>query len=317
MLSVSAVIPTYNGSRYLAASVRSALEQSHDLLEIIVIDDGSRDDIQGILAPFPSKVRYVRQENGGPAAARNRGVSMARGDLIAFLDDDDLWHPTKTAEQVRVLAENPRCGMVYSYPELIDEHGAVIPNEAPSEFPCGEVYLAFLHRNRITTPSATMIRREVFRCVGGFDENREYICGEDYDLWLRIARRYQVMFCPGTVTSYRVRSAGISKNLPNALKGHRYLLRKAAELHASDPVVKDAEFHAALNANLYRCLRGYAYGYHYALNDRAMAKRLITEALGLFPHCLEHFFKDVGYLFLFALPDNMFRLLRKAKGALS
>jgi glycosyltransferase involved in cell wall biosynthesis len=275
MLTVSAVIPTCNGTRYLADAVRSALAQTSGLLEIIVIDDGSRVDIRQILSPFHPRVTYVRQDNAGPAAARNHGVLRAKGDLIAFLDDDDLWHPRKTAEQARLLEAHPDCALVYSWPEFIDEEGQVLPFRPPPEFPSGRAYPDFLVRNRISTPSATLIRREAFEAVGGFDENREFLCGEDYDLWLRLARDYEVRFCPGRLVSYRVRAAGISQNPDKAFKGDLYLFRKLVARHHREPRIPDAEFYTALDYNLCHTFRRFAYRYYYVGGDRRTARDLL------------------------------------------
>lgn len=313
MVTLSVIIPTFNGTAYLAEAVKSAVAQTYEPLEIIVIDDGSLEDIESILKPFYPKITYVRQENAGPAAARNYGVLLAKGDVIAFLDDDDVWHPTKTAEQVKILNEHPACAVVYSYPELIDESGNVIPNEAPSRFPCGNVYLDFLKQNRITTPSVTLIRREVFASIGLFDDNREYLCSEDYDLWLRIARKYEFEYCPGALVSYRVRSAGISKNLDNALKGKRYLFDKLINYHRVDPALTDRDFYKALDFNLHNTFRSFAYRFYYALGDRTSARHLMLDALRKNPYS----FKDLMYLIIFSLPDSLFRILKKTKDMVS
>lgn len=313
MVSVSAVIPTYNGTAYLAEAVQSALSQTYELLEIIVVDDGSQEDIKKILAPYFPKVTYVHQENAGPAAARNRGISLAKGDVIALLDDDDVWHPTKTAEQIKLLVENPRCAMVYSYPELIDEHGRMIPNETPSEFPSGNVYLEFLTRNRITSPSATLIRKDVFKTVGLFDEHNECISCEDYELWVRIAGDYDVMFCPGGLTSYRVRKSGISQNFDKHLKARLYVFSKLVTQHNEAPKTSDIIFYAAYNYNKYNTLRNYSYKYYYKQGDRGKAKELMMKTLIRYPCC----FKDILYLVIFFMPDSLFWFLKKTKHRLS
>lgn len=311
MFTVSAVIPTYNGTRYLAEAVHSVMAQTYEVLEIIVVDDGSQEDIEKILSPFFPKVNYVRQENAGPAAARNHGISIAKGDLIAFLDDDDVWHPTKIAVQVSRLIENPRCALVYSYAELIDENGRVIPNEAPvpTEFPCGSVYLEFLRKNRINTPSVTLVRREVFEEIGLFDENKECISCEDYDLWLRIASNYEVLFCPETIASYRIRNSGISQNLDKHLSAHFYVFNKLVSQHNQVPKLSDREFHRAFNSNVYQTLRRFAYNYYHKLEERTKAKSLILAALWKYPFCL----KDILYFVVFSMPDSLFRVLRKSK----
>lgn len=313
MFTVSVVIPTYNGSHYLAEAVRSVLAQSYGILEIIVVDDGSQDDIEKILAPFFPKVTYVRQENAGPAAARNLGISLAKGNFVAFLDDDDIWHPTKTAEQVKLLIENPKCALVYSNPEWIDEAGRVIPYRGPMEFPGGEVYVRFLTRNWIGTTSGALVRREVFDEIGLFDENMECFCGEDYDLWVRIARDYEVIFCPGNLLSYRVRSSGISKNLDKALTGDLYVLDKFISQHLKEPKLTDNEFYKAIDTNRHQTLRRFAYSYYYMSEDRTKARRLLSASLQINPYSL----KDISYLVALYMPTPLFQALRKTKQRVS
>ena len=209
MLTVSVVIPTYNGSRYLADAIRSVLAQSYRIQEIIVVDDGSHENIQKIVQPFLPNVTYLRQDNAGPAAARNRGISVATGDLIAFLDDDDLWHSGKTEVQIQYFHKNSNCGLVYSYPQLIDMYGVIIPHKTPQVFPSGDIYRKLLKGNRITSPSAIIVRRDVFQKIGLFDENRDCISCEDYDLFVRIAKEYQVECCPGNHFSYQIGRAHV------------------------------------------------------------------------------------------------------------
>jgi glycosyltransferase involved in cell wall biosynthesis len=332
MLTVSVVIPTYNGARYLADAVRSVLAQSYGILEIIVVDDGSREDIQKLLMPFFPKVTYVRQDNAGPAAARNHGISLAKGDLVAFLDDDDVWHCGKTEAQVACFQKNPSYGMVYSYPLLIDMNWVVIPNKIPDELPAGNIYPQLLRGNRITSPSAIIVRREVFQKVGMFDENRECMSCEDYDLFLRIATCYEVGFCLGSHFSYRVRDAGISHNLDHHLNAHLYLFKKLISQHSSAPTLDDREFYSLLDINIYRTLTKFAYHYHHQCEDRNRARQLMSMALfrqrhyyarlGLanascttiallrrYPYQL----KDIGYYLLFSLSGTIFQALRTLK----
>jgi len=332
MFTVSVVIPTYNGSRYLADAVRSVLAQSYGILEIIVVDDGSLEDIQKILTPFSPRVTYVRQDNAGPAAARNRGIRVAKGDLVAFLDDDDVWHCGKTEAQINYFLANPSCGMVYSYPRLIDMSGVEIPNEIPAELPAGNIYSQLLRGNRITSPSAIIVKRDVFQKVGLFDENRECISCEDYDLFLRIAKCYRVDYCPGNYFSYRIRDAGISHNLDRHLNSHMYLFKKLISQHSSVPMLDDREFYSSLDYNVYRTLTKFAYQYHHQCEDRNKARELMSMALfrqryfymhlGLakascatlallrrYPYRL----KDIVFYLLFSLSDSIFQTLRTAK----
>ena len=113
-MKVSVLIPVYNRRQYIADAIQSVLAQDYDDLEIIVVDDGSTDNLEEVLAPFSSLIRYIKTENQGVAAARNVGMQTARGEYIAYLDSDDLYYPFKVRLQVQLLDEKPDIGMVYS-----------------------------------------------------------------------------------------------------------------------------------------------------------------------------------------------------------
>jgi len=129
--TVSVVIPAYNQSQYLAAAIRSALAQTYEDIEVLVVDDGSTDDTRRVATSFDdSRVRYIYQNNAGLAAARNTGIRHARGSVLTFLDSDDLFLPEKLALLCGTLDANPRLGMVAGQAILIDELGE----------PLGEVF---------------------------------------------------------------------------------------------------------------------------------------------------------------------------------
>jgi glycosyltransferase involved in cell wall biosynthesis len=104
---VSCIVPVYNGERYLAQALESIVSQSHQQLEILVVDDGSTDGTAAVAAGYAPRVRYLAQQNAGPAAARNRGVAAAGGEFVAFLDADDLWHRDKLARQIARFTARP------------------------------------------------------------------------------------------------------------------------------------------------------------------------------------------------------------------
>src|SRR5436190_9018266 len=121
MKTVSVVIPTYNYARYLGAAIDSALQQTHAPLEVIVVDDGSTDDTPRLLDGYGDRIRVIRQKNSGVAAARNAGVREARGELIAFLDSDDLWKPRKLELQIARFEADPGLGLVHCGAETLDD----------------------------------------------------------------------------------------------------------------------------------------------------------------------------------------------------
>ena len=125
---VSVIIPTYNNAAYLVESVESVLNQSYRNIELIVVDDGSTDNTQAVLAGFGDRLRYVRKANGGPSSARNLGIQMARGQLIAFQDADDLWLPEKLALQVAYFHLHPEVGVVFTGSLRFNENGVMDSN---------------------------------------------------------------------------------------------------------------------------------------------------------------------------------------------
>ena len=129
---VSVIIPSYNAARYVAEAVASALAQTYQPLEIILINDGSTDDTEEVILPYVGKVRYFYQPNRGLSVTRNRAIALARGELIAFLDADDVWLPEKLARQVDCLTQNPRVGLVHTnYVKLYADTGIRLPRNTP------------------------------------------------------------------------------------------------------------------------------------------------------------------------------------------
>lgn len=187
-LHVSCVIPTFNRCDSLIAAIESVASQTKLVDEIIVVDDGSSDGTDSVLENFrrhrPNVVlRVLRQANRGPAAARNAGINLARGDYIAFLDDDDIWLPTKLERQCRILAENPTVALLGCATDTIWRSGG------SRLVPIGEWDLLF--RNWFLTPSV-LAKRDILLASGGFPEEMSHC--EDYSLWLRIASSHRCAF---------------------------------------------------------------------------------------------------------------------------
>lgn len=209
---LSVIVPVYNGARYVARAVYSILQQgSKVLLEIIIVDDGSTDDTLQIIQRFATedeRVRVLHQENAGQAVARNTGVANARGELVAFLDADDTWYPTKLEEQLALL-ERTGSDFIFANADIVDDHGTHYGNQFSIIRPArGNIYHKLLFGNFITT-STMMIVKTFFNTLGGFDVSarRRYV--EDYDLWLRAARKGRADYIAAPLVSY-LRHAGSS-----------------------------------------------------------------------------------------------------------
>ncbi len=185
---VSVIVPTYNRAQMLVEAVSSVLQQSYGNIELIVVDDGSTDETKSALAPHRERIRYVYQENRGPSAARNAGISLATGSLIAFLDSDDLWEPEKLEVQVGYLRDFPETRICQTEEIWIRRGIRVNPKRKHRKY-SGWIFDKMLPLC-IVSPSAVLLEKNLLLEVGLFDEALP-AC-EDYDLWLRIGAFYQI-----------------------------------------------------------------------------------------------------------------------------
>jgi glycosyltransferase involved in cell wall biosynthesis len=222
---VTVIIPFYNRIAWTLEAIKSVLNQTYANFEIILVDDGSTDDVSPIVdaSVRDPRIMYVRQDNKGAAAARNHGIQTAHGDYITFLDSDDLYLPEKLEVQVRVLGEAKDFGMAYSHAFIMDADGSTT-DQYWGGYLSGEIYpdLLFIGRNRITTPTV-MVRAEVLQKIGGFDETLT-TC-EDLDLWRRIAKEYEVFHIVQPLV--RIRTQYERFNLKNNIEARKRYYEKA------------------------------------------------------------------------------------------
>jgi glycosyltransferase involved in cell wall biosynthesis len=198
---VSVIIPTRNRAAMLREAIESVRAQTYAAWELIVIDDGSTDETPQVveaLARGDARIRVMRQAQRGVSAARNAGIRAARGRYVAFLDDDDLFLPPKLAAQVDALERDPTLGFVYSQTEWVDRAGTRLSLHPTT--PVEDLRGLF---ETCAIPLQTVVCcAELLEEVGGFDE--QLTIGEDYDLWLRLARTARFQFLPGPLVRYRV-----------------------------------------------------------------------------------------------------------------
>lgn len=172
--SFSTIIPVYNGEKYLRAAIQSVLDLGNDVMELIVVDDGSADATAEVIASFADRVRYVSQPHSGPAAARNRGLQLARGEIVGFLDADDLWTPNIITRALVFLITHPGVDIVQGRIQEIKSSAADATGMAYEYSSKPYPYIGI---------GSAVYRNDVFQKVGGFDEAMRFC--EDYDWFLR------------------------------------------------------------------------------------------------------------------------------------
>jgi glycosyltransferase involved in cell wall biosynthesis len=217
---VSVIIPTYNGERFLGRTLASALAQTYDPLEIVVVDDGSIDRTPIIVeaaAARDSRIRFLRMQQSGVAAARNFGISRARGNLIAPLDADDLWHPEKIARQVGVMkASTPVVGLVYCWSIRIDENDFLLEAAVANSTPQGLVTEELAKSNFLHTSSSPLIKRSCIDAIGGYDAGLRH--AEDWKLYLALSEICEFAVVPEYLVGYRQWSASLTRDIPGLVQ---------------------------------------------------------------------------------------------------
>jgi len=189
---VSVIIPTFDRAPWLGEAIASVLAQTYAHLELIVVDDGSHDATSEVVQAFEPALTSIRQAHAGVSAARNRGVAASHGELVAFLDSDDLWRPSKIAAQVALLQQQPPAQACYT-DEIWIRHGVRVNPKLIHQKHSGWLFEHSLPRC-IISPSSIMLRRTLWNQLGGFDESLP-AC-EDYDLWLRLTLATPVLLLP-------------------------------------------------------------------------------------------------------------------------
>lgn len=276
---VSIIIPVYNGEKYITHAIESVLAQTYKNFEIIIVNDGSTDSSFEKIKPYLTlpNIKYIEQENKGVAAARNTGIKNSTGELIGFLDQDDLWLPYKLQVQVDYLINNPDVGLVHSSREYIYENEVKGP--PASSWPTNVAGMCFKDlfiRNQISVLTV-LLRKECLNRVGLFDESISF--ADDYELWLRISRSYHIGYIDRIVSFYRYHEQNTSHNwvgmLRAELKVIETILMKFPEIYQElgDTVVKNR-----LHELYYKTANFYLY-----LDKQESARQYYWKALTIHP----------------------------------
>ena len=218
-VSVAVVIPAYNAEAFIRNAIDSVLAQTVPADEVIVVDDGSRDNTRKIVAAYGPYVTLLTQDNGGPARARNLGVQHSHSGLIAFLDADDTWSPQKLERQLQAFTDSPAGIFCYTGLMLVHSDGGRKP--APICQP-GELGSILRTRNPSLSPSCVMVRREPFLKSGGFHERHRG--SEDWELWFRLWQMGPFLCVNAPLTEYQVSVSGLSSDADHMMRDFEPML---------------------------------------------------------------------------------------------
>jgi glycosyltransferase involved in cell wall biosynthesis len=230
---VSVVVPAFNAASTLASTLDSIIHQTYQALDVVIVDDGSTDVTRSIAHRFcqmDSRIRVIAQLNSGVAAARNAGICASKGDFVAFIDADDLWHPTKIERQLRaLLQQSPDVALVYSPFRVIDGEGNVMAS-ARRQHASGWVLDRHLKTNIVGNGSSILVRKSVLQEFGGFDpwlrQQGAEGC-EDLLLQLRIAFRYKFCEVPEYLVGYRRHGGNMSADRDRMTRSGMLAIRRA------------------------------------------------------------------------------------------
>jgi glycosyltransferase involved in cell wall biosynthesis len=271
---VDVVIPAYNSAATLNAAIESVFAQTYRDFRIIVVDDGSTDETQRVLAHYADRCICLQQANAGAAAARNRGISAGTGEYVAFLDADDLWYAEKLAQQIAVLSSKPETGLVCSDFAIEGGSWATASQFSRIFVPDDGHMFAELVKECIIFTSTVLVRRRVLEDVGLFNESLP-IC-EDMNLWLRVAARYDVAAVREVLVTRRNRKGSLYDVHANTAMSLRCGLAAHEDVEAHGPQLapRDARALRAALAKFYYRVGSAAL----TTGDRAAARTSLKRA---------------------------------------
>jgi glycosyltransferase involved in cell wall biosynthesis len=247
---VSVIIPMFNAETTIVAAIGSALCQTLTNIEVLVVDDGSTDSSVGRIAAIQDpRLRILRSAHGGAARARNVGIAEARGQFITFLDSDDMWTADKLETQTEALSANPEAWAVYSWTVFCDGEDRYLFAKAPA-YASGDVYVALLTTFFLASGSNALTRRECVDVIGGFNPATEP--AEDWEFWLRCAKRGNFVVVPRYQIIYRFTIASASASVEHYQQAIERI--SAREFAGMSPAIRRRQAECLSNVKQHACM---------------------------------------------------------------
>ncbi|MFQ4144065.1 glycosyltransferase [Chlorogloeopsis sp. ULAP02] len=245
---ISVIIPTYNSEKTIKYTIESVLHQTFTNFEIIIINDGSQDSTLDIISQInDARIKVFSFDNAGANVSRNRGLKLACGEFVSFLDSDDLWTSNKLEQQLEALQQNYGAVVAYSWTDYINEKGEFLLSGTHIAVN-GDVYEQLLVTNFFENGSNPLIKKYALIELGGFDECLE--AGQDWDMWLRLAAKYHFVAVPSVQILYRISPNSLSSNLIRQEKVSLQVLEKS---YKQRPATFQDTWNKSL-ANIYKYL---------------------------------------------------------------
>lgn len=249
---VSVIVPAFNAGKFIHQTITSALQQSIDSLELIIVDDGSTDDtVAKIKQLSDPRITLIQQANNGVSVARNRGIESAKGEFIAFLDADDLYCYNNLEEKIAFLKAYPNIGLVHSAEQYFSADALEdVKHQNFSRGVGGEVLHHLLTFNKavLNSPSSVVLRASLLKKVGGFDEKLS--TSADWDLWVRLAKETEFGYLDEPLVQYRVHDQQMHRNIALMEKDMLYAFHK----HFQNGTFYSHQFYKFCQAKLYLIL---------------------------------------------------------------
>jgi glycosyltransferase involved in cell wall biosynthesis len=270
---VSVIVTCYNQAHFLDQSIESVLKQTYKNFELIVVDDGSKDNPSEVANRYPI-TKFVSQKNQGtPAGTRNTGFRHSKGEYLIFLDADDRLLPNALETGVNCMTDHPGCGFVSGHHTYISYDGSPIPKEPQTRVE-KDFYLSLLKWQYVWIPAVLMFSRKAFESVGGFNASKEMKGVDDHDICLKIGARFPI-YCHNTlVAEYRLHGNNTSRDMAMMLQS------SVRVFHANKHLVKgNREYEETFKLGFRRCLDSFGDDVANQIRARVSARRELKEAL--------------------------------------